>query len=87
MQYEWDDEKARSNLERHGIDFMDAAWFEWEAAKIAEDCRHDYGEKRFMAHGYILNRLVVLVFTMRGDIVRIISLRKANKREVKNYGS
>lgn len=53
MQYEWDENKAEANLENHGVDFMDAAWFEWDTALIEEDCRLNYGEKRCRAYGYI----------------------------------
>lgn len=46
---------------------------------------HRYGEARFIALGYIVDRLYSMVFTVRGDMLRVISLRKANKREVKRY--
>ena len=51
----------------------------------ARDHRYDYGEARIQALGMIEGRLHMLVFTMRGDMVRAISLRKANTREVKDY--
>lgn len=46
---------------------------------------HRYGEARFIVLGYIVDRLYSMVFTVRGDMLRVISLRKANKREVKRY--
>jgi uncharacterized DUF497 family protein len=56
-----------------------------ETAKIWQDTRKDYGEERFIALGYIEKRLFSMVFTVRGDVLRIISLRKANNREVLDY--
>jgi len=53
---------------------------------IFEDVRNVYSESRFIAYGYIHARFAVVVYTMRGDNLRIISLRKANKREVNQYG-
>ncbi len=87
MKYEWDENKAAANMEHHGIDFQDIIWFEWDSVKVEEDSRKDYGEKRFIAYGQLMGRLMVLVFTMRGETVRIISLRKANKREDKHHGN
>jgi hypothetical protein len=52
---------------------------------VAEDRRRDYGEKRFVALGKIYHRVHVLVFTRCSSKVRIISLRKANAREVRRY--
>ena len=86
MEYEWDEAKRQANIEKHLIDFSAALHFEWEDATIFEDTRKNYQERRFVAYGYIHQRLVAMVYTMRGDTVRIISLRKANQREVKRYG-
>ena len=67
----------------------DALGFEWEGALIWPDTRQDYGEPRMVALGYIGLRLMVLVFVERPANKptqrRIISLRKANQREVKRY--
>lgn len=52
---------------------------------MREDSRHSYGEVRYQLMGKIENRLFVLVYTLRRDVVRIISARKANQREVKHY--
>jgi len=86
MEYEWDDNKASSNLRNHGISFDSVVDFSWESAMVVEDDRNDYGERRFIAYGPIGNRLHCLVFTLRGEMIRVISLRKANRREVKRYG-
>jgi len=85
MQYEWDETKRQINIEKHAFDFVDMEFFNWEDAHVFEDVRHKYEELRFIAYGYIRARLVVVVYTMRGDAVRVISLRKANKREVIQY--
>jgi uncharacterized DUF497 family protein len=62
-----------------------AAGFEWVSALIVEDLRRDYGERRFQALGLIENRLHMMLFTPRANKAHVISLRKANKREVKRY--
>ena len=85
MEYEWDEAKRRRNLRWHGADFADAWAFEWEAMIEREDRRENYGEKRFVAVAPIGDRLHVMVYTRRGDKIRIISLRKANRKEVRAY--
>ena len=82
---EWDEDKRAANLDKHGMDFASAQAFDWGAAVTAEDDRHPYGEPRFVSIGFIGPRLHVLVWTPRGDRFRVISLRKANAREVKHY--
>ena len=62
-----------------------ATEFDWSTALIREDLRKDYGEPRFLALGYIEERLYALVFTARNNALHVISLRKANKREVMRY--
>jgi uncharacterized DUF497 family protein len=83
--YSFDPAKAASNKALHGVDFADARDFDWETALVVEDVRRDYGEKRYVALGMIGERVHVMVFSPRGGAVRLISLRKANKREVKRY--
>lgn len=83
--YEWDEAKRRQNLATHKVDFADAAAFEWVEAVVRSDTRQDYREPRFIAYGPIGDRLHCLVFTRRGDTIRIISLRRANRREVRRY--
>lgn len=81
--YEWDEAKRRENLEKHAIDFVAAFNFEWDDAVYNESPR--YGETRWAATGYIGNRLYKVIYTMRDDRKRIISLRRANKREERDY--
>lgn len=87
MDYEWDEVKARSNLEKHGVPFEAVHAFEWDTALVLEDDREDYGEARYRAMGLIRKRLHSLVFTLRGENIRVIGIRKANRREVRFYDS
>lgn len=83
--YEWDRAKAAENVVKHGLDFELARRFDWDRAVAFIDSRREYGELRRRAYGPIDGRLCVLVFTIRDDVVRVISLRKANRREIKHY--
>jgi len=85
MVYEWDEEKRKANIAAHKIDFTDAAGFDWNHAVVEIDDREDYGELRECATGFIGAALCVLVFTRRGEHIRIISLRRATKNEAKSY--
>ncbi|MFZ2447686.1 MAG: BrnT family toxin [Syntrophobacteraceae bacterium] len=85
MEIEFDPEKNARNIELRGVSFEDAVRFEWESAVIIPDTRLDYGEPRYRAFGIIDNRLHALVFTPRGGVIRVVSLRKANRREVHRY--
>lgn len=85
MNYEFDLAKDESNLDKHGLSLADADGFEWETAVVREDARKQYAEPRFKAAGYIGDRLHVMVFCLRAETVRVISLRKANSREAKDY--
>lgn len=83
--YEWDDDKNKSNLVKHGLDFEDAALVFDGATLTFEDTRFDYDEPRFITFGLLHGRMVVIAHTPRGENYRIISMRKANKREQKIY--
>jgi len=86
VRFEWDEEKNRINLAKHGLDFADA-WEIFLAPMLtALDTRQDYGEARWIGIGSLRGRVVVVVFTeSRSDRIRIISLRKAVKRECVRY--
>ncbi len=88
MRFQWDTDKNATNIAKHGIDFMQAApVFEDTNAIIMQDTRHGYDEERYQIIG-VTNPLgiVFVVFTERdGDIIRIISARKADKREKRFY--
>lgn len=85
MNYEFDPAKDEINLDKHGVSLSDAEGFEWETAVVREDTRKQYTEPRFEATGHIGDRLHVMVYCLRRDAIRVISLRKANSREVKRY--
>lgn len=85
MEFEWDEAKHQSNLERQGLDFEDAGLVFTDEAYVTEDTRQDYDEKRFILLGPLFERLVIIVFTVRDERIRIISMRKANQREQEYY--
>jgi uncharacterized DUF497 family protein len=85
MKIEFDQAKSEKNRLERGFSFQLAAQFELETALIRLDVRNNYGEPRFNALGLIDDRLFHMTFTVRGDAIRVISLRKANKREVNYY--
>ena len=87
MQIEFDPAKDGANLAKHGVSLLEANSFEWEDCITWQDERVVYSERRDCAIGYIENRLYFIVFTDRSDTRRIISLRKANKREETFYAS
>ena len=85
MDYEWDPTKAQANLDKHGIDFADAVTaLEDDAALTLDD--DDPDEERFITLGIdALGRVLVVVYTWRGERLRLISARKATPRERKQY--
>jgi len=85
MSYEWDPSKAIANIEKHGIDFADAVTvFDDFSAVTIDD--PDYDEQRFITIAEdAFGRILVVAYTWRGDNIRIISARKATKRERKHY--
>ena len=85
VDYEWDDRKARSNLEKHGVDFADAvSVLEDELALTVPDA--EAPERRFVAIGEdSLRRILVVVFAERLGRIRIISARKATRPERQQY--
>ncbi|MFE0752732.1 BrnT family toxin [Inquilinus sp. NPDC058860] len=82
---DWDADKAKANLTKHGVAFEAAEGFDFATSVIRLDNRVDYGEPRWVAVGLIGRRLHVLVYTEREARFRIISLRRANSRERRNY--
>jgi uncharacterized DUF497 family protein len=82
---EFDPVKDARNLAKHGISLGDALNFDWNTARIEEDIRFFYGEKRFEATGWLGSRLYVAVYCTRDGKRRMISLRKANDREFDGY--
>jgi uncharacterized DUF497 family protein len=83
--YEWDEAKRVANVREHKVDFTLVERFEWELAVITVDDREDYGELREQAWSFIGDRVYLLVFTLRGENIRVISLRKADQNETRYY--
>lgn len=85
MQIEFDPVKDERNIRERGLSFERAAEFDVETAFYAVDSRRDYGETRVRALGYLGDRLHALVYVGIPQGIRVISLRKANQREVARY--
>ena len=86
MELEWDEAKRQETLKERGLDFADALELDMRTAITVEDQRQEYGEPRFVSTGFFRNRLCVLCYTFRDGRMRIISFRKANDREKRDYG-
>ena len=86
MEIEFDPVKDLINRQKHGVSLADAAEMDLTRATVIEDERYAYGETRFVGYGTLGGRLHAMCFTMRGDVVRVIGLRRANRRERKRYG-
>ncbi len=85
--FEWDEQKRTANRAKHRMDFADVARFGWTGAEVLPDNRKDYAEPRFIGYGCLEGRLCVVVFTDRGSVRRIISFRRASRREQAAYHS
>lgn len=85
MKVTFDPTKNQANFEKHGIFLNAADDFCWGSAFYQEDTRKDYGEKRYYVLGFLNNRLHAAIFTPRPDGIRMISLRKANAKEIRCY--
>ncbi|WGS49726.1 BrnT family toxin [Paraburkholderia sp. D15] len=86
MLFEWDEAKNQINIRKHGIDFADAIDVFNHPVLTALDEREDYGEERWVALGWIEASMGVVVYVERSeDVLRIISARKATRRETRQY--
>jgi uncharacterized DUF497 family protein len=85
VEFEWDERKARANQRKHGIDFADAATiFQDDQAVTVAD--YDPEEERYVTIGMdALGRVLVVAYAMRGGRIRIISARRATRRERAEY--
>ncbi len=85
--FEWDPEKAKSNLLKHGVSFEEAQSVFFDPNSITiPDPGHSIVEMRFIINGFsIRQRQLIVVHTDRDDRIRIISARLANRRELKKY--
>ncbi len=85
MEISFDPAKRERTLRERGLDFMDAPEVFADTTVDQDDDRFDYGERRQVSVGYLRGRMVVIVWTLRGSVYHIISMRKANKREQAEY--
>lgn len=87
MKIEYDAHKNEQNIHMRGLSFERVPYLDWDNALLWQDERHDYGESRNNALAIMEHegRLYAVSFTVRGDVIRVISFRKANKRERKKY--
>ncbi|MCP4345166.1 MAG: BrnT family toxin [Desulfobacterales bacterium] len=86
MQFEWDESKNAINIRNHKIDFADVPTVFKGAVLIDYDDRYDYGEDRWIGLGLLHSTVAVVAFTEpRKDTIRIISARKANRKEQEEY--
>ena len=85
MKVTLDPAKGAANHDKHGVSLVKAAELEWDTALTWPDLRRDYGEPRQCGIGYIGLRLYAVAFVDRAEGRRIISLRKANRRQVNRY--
>lgn len=83
--FEWNDEKAKSNLRKHGVAFEDVQYFEFETAIEWPVDQSVYGEDRIVAIGVLGCEIHTLVYTLRGTSIRVISLRRASRKEANDY--
>jgi uncharacterized protein len=87
MKFEWDETKRKSNIKKHGIDFIDAPNIFAGYTLTIEDDRYDYEKERFVTFGILEGRIVAVVHTETEELIRIISIRKATQYEEKEYFS
>jgi len=86
LSFEWDDEKADENYDKHGVSFELAKLvFEDLLAVERIDDRHDYGEERFILIGMARAEVLFVVYTEREERIRLISARRATKQECDDY--
>ncbi len=86
MDFEWDENKNSINNEKHGFDFNMAKLVFLDKNRVTfQDKRKDYGESRWVTIGKMNKIIIVVVFTIRNMIIRIISARIANRKERKMY--
>ena len=87
FEFDWDENKFRSNVRNHKVSFYEATTVFSSLLPLTEnDDLHSQDEQRYKTTGYsVKNRLLVVIHTDRGNVIRIISARKANKLEQENY--
>lgn len=89
LQFEWNNGKAKSNFEKHGVTFETATGVFFDPFRVVvEDDRFDYGEIREIIYGMVDSSILVVVYVERdADVIRIISARHAEPRERQRYAN
>lgn len=86
LSFDWHEEKALANLTKHGVSFEIAARVFLDPVRLDRyDGREDYDEDRFVTIGLVGNTELAVAYTMRGDVIRIISARQAARHEKHEY--
>ncbi|MBX9944371.1 MAG: BrnT family toxin [Reyranella sp.] len=85
MKITCDPAKRAETMKARGLDFLDAQIVFAGLELTVEDVRRDYGERRFQTVGHIAGRMVMVVWTPRGDARHVISMRKCNEKEQSRY--
>jgi len=85
--FEWDESKRRSNVIKHGIDFSDATEVFYDPAAYTFSSPHPSNEERYVTVGLMRGALTAVIFTFRGEAVRLISARAARRSERHTYGA
>jgi uncharacterized DUF497 family protein len=85
VNFEWDEKKRQANITKHGLDFKDAEAIFSAPVVATIDRRKSYSENRWAALGQLKGVIVYLAYTIRGEVIRVISMRRASKKERKIY--
>lgn len=85
MEFEWDEEKRRLNLDKLGVDLLRAARIFRGKIVTMPDLRFDYGEERFLSIGMVEDEILVVVHTERAEKIRLISARKGGRKDRGRY--
>ena len=84
--YEWDEAKREANLVKHGVDFMDALEVFADPLRVERvNRRREYAEERREVLGMVRDQMLFVVYTLRGEVRRLISARRASRNERRAY--
>jgi uncharacterized protein len=85
FEFNWDEEKNEQNIRDHGIDFNDAKEIFYGPTIESLDADHSAAEERYTAYGMATGRVLRVTYTMRGEVYRLISARKADRNDTRRY--
>lgn len=85
VEFEWDEDKARTNVQKHGITFEEGAEVFFDPFYQTGDASTDYEQREFILGYSLVQRILLVVYVERGDRTRIISARRATRHERKSY--